>query len=337
MTEITTIGLDLAKRFFQVHGVDAAGRVVLKRQLKRDQVVPFFSKLKPCLIGIEACGTSHYWAHTLQALGHEVRLIPPAYAKVYVRRNKTDPADAAAICEAVSRPSMRFVPVKSAAEQAQAAIHQLREGLVRQHTQLINQIRAHMAEFGLVIRQGPAHVAELLTRLDTADSPVPTLLHPLLRSMHALLEAVDAQIEELDNTIKLQMKTCERTKRLATIPGVGPLIASALMARVIQPERFSSGRDLSAWIGLVPKQNSSGGTVRLGRISKQGDEYLRRLLVSGAQAVLLSKRAKTDPWLVRLLATKPRAVAAVAVANKIARIAWAVMTRGTSYRQPAAT
>ena len=336
MREITTIGLDLAKRVFQVHAIDAAGAVVTRRQLRRRQVVPFFAKLPGCLIGLEACGTAHHWGRTLQALGHEVRLIPPAYAKAYVRRNKTDPADAEAICEAVSRPSMRFVPIKSEADQAMAAVHRVRERLIAQRTQMINMLRGQMSEFGKVVAQGPQHVNELIAELIEPQS-VPEPLRQVLLGLVRLLAVLREQIAALDRQILAWHRSNECSRRLAGIDGFGPILSSAMAVRVQQPERFGGGRDLSAWIGLVPRQNSSGGKVRLGAISKKGDVYLRRLLINGAQAVLNSKRAKQDPWIARLLETKPRLVAAVALANKMARIAWALLVRGTDFRRaPAA-
>jgi len=336
MSEITTIGLDLAKRVFQVHAVDAAGAVATRRQLRRRQVVPFFAKLPRCLIGLEACGTAHHWGRTLQALGHEVRLIPPAYAKAYVRRNKTDPADAEAICEAVSRPSMRFVPIKSEADQAMAAVHRVRERLIAQRTQMINMLRGQMSEFGKVVAQGPQHVKELVAELLKPES-VPEPLRQVLLGLVRLLAALREQIAVLDKQILSWHRRNECSRRLVGIDGFGPILSSAMAVRVQQPERFRCGRDLSAWIGLVPRQNSSGGKIRLGAISKKGDVYLRRLLINGAQAVLNSKRAKQDPWIARLLQTKPRLVAAVALANKMARIAWAVMVRGTDFRRAPAT
>ena len=335
MMKITTIGLDLAKRVFQVHGNHAAGAVVLRRQLKRRQVAAFFAKLPPCLIGIEACGTGHHWGRTLQGLGHQVRLIPPAYAKAYVRRNKTDPADAEAICEAVSRPSMRFVPIKSETDQAMAAVHRVRERLIAQRTQMINMLRGQMAEFGQVVAKGPQHVKELVAALAEPES-VPEPLRQMLLGVARLLVALKDQIAVLDKEILAWHRNNAPSCRLATIAGYGPILSSAMAVRVQQPERFRCGRDLSAWIGLVPKQNSSGGKIRLGAISKQGDVYLRRLLINGAQAVLNSKRAKDDPWIARLLQTKPRLVVAVALANKMARIAWAVMVRGTDFRRATA-
>ena len=295
--KITTIGLDLAKQVFQVHGVDAAGAVVLRRQLKRRQVAAFFAKLPPCLIGMEACGTAHHWARTLQGLGHQVRLIPPAYAKAYVRRNKTDPADAEAICEAVSRPSMRFVPLKSEAGQAMTALHRVRERLIAQRTMLINTLRGHMAEFGIVVATGPQHVKELVAKLVEPQS-LPEPLRPALLGLVRLLAALGEQIAALDKQLVSWHRDNPRSRQLAGIDGFGPILASAMSVRVQHPERFRCARDLAAWIGLVPRQNSSGGKIRLGPISKQGDVYLRRLLVNGAMAVLNSKRAKTDPWIV---------------------------------------
>ena len=328
MGQVTTIGVDIAKRVFQVHGVDDSGAVVLRRQLKRRQVEPFFAKLPGCLIGLEACGTAHHWGRQLRRLGHDVRLVPAAYAKAYVQRNKTDPADAAAICEAVSRPRMRFVPIKSEAEQAVASVHRVRERLIGQRTMLLNGLRAQMSEFGIVAARGAGHVRELLGRLDE----VPAMLRPALLGLARLLAGLEREIAALEEQLLEWHRNNELSRRLASIPGLGPITSSALAARVVQPQRFASARDFSAWLGLVPRQNSSGGKIRLGGISKKGDGYLRRLLVNGAQALLNSKRAKTDPWIARLLATKPRLVAAVALANKLARIAWAVMVTNTTFR-----
>jgi transposase len=285
---VITIGFDLAKTVFQVHGVDRQGAVVLRRQLRRQHVERFFAKLPPCLVGMEACGTAHHWARRLRELGHEVRLIPPAYAKAYVRRNKTDAADAAAICEAVGRPSMSFVPVKSVAQQAIASVHRVREALVQQRTKLANMIRGQMAEFGIVVRRGMSHVAELLARL-AEPGAVPEMLRRMLLGLGEALAMTDQQIKAADREILSWHKENECSQRLASIPGFGPIASSAMAARVVQPTRFKSGRYFAAWLGLVPKQASSGGKVRLGGISKRGDVYLRRLLVNGAQSVLIGR------------------------------------------------
>lgn len=340
MSEITTIGLDLAKRVFQVHGVDGDGVVILRRQLKRRQVEGFFAKLPRCLVGVEACGTAHHWGRRLRELGHDVRLIPAAYAKAYVRRNKTDPADAEAICEAVSRPSMRFVVpgldpgIKSEAEQAIASVHRVRDRLIGQRTMLLNALRAQMAEFGMVAAAGPGHIRELVVRLGEPDS-LPAMLREALLGLVRLLDALEREIAAVDKQLLAWHRESEVSRRLASIPGLGPITSSALAARVLQPERFRRARDFAAWLGLVPRQNSSGGKIRLGAISKKGDGYLRRLLVNGAQAVLNSKRARTDPWIKRLIEHKPRLVAAVALANKLARIVWAVMVGNTPFRAAA--
>jgi len=334
--EITTVGLDLAKHVFQVHGVDAAGNVVLRRRLRRAQVHAFFAGLKPCLVGMEACATAHFWARQLRSLGHEVRLMPAQYVKAYLRRGKNDAADAAAICEAVTRPSMRFVPVKGEAQQAALMLHRVRDLLVRQRTQLINAIRGHPAEFGIVEAQGPWNVARLLAGMDEAAG-LPELARELVRVLAGQLEEAEGRIAEVDARILARHKADAVSRRLATIPGIGPLAATAIAATVPDPAAFRGGREFAAWLGLVPRQNSTGGKARLGRISRQGDAYIRRLLVIGAQSVLrCSKAARSDPWLQRLLAKRPRLVVAVALANKTARIAWAVMARGTAYGTAAA-
>jgi transposase len=338
MEKITTIGLDLAKHVFQVHGIDQGDRVVVRRQLRRGQVLTFFASLPPCLVGIEACATAHHWARELIALGHDVRLMPPQYVKAYVKRNKTDAADAEAICEAVRRPSMRFVPVKTVDQQAVLMLHRGRELLVRQRTMAINALRGHLAEFGMVAPLGPNRVAELIAVVrDDNDQRVPDAARPVLLAFAAQIEALHAQVVDLERRIKAWHITNPVSRRLASIPGVGPIIASAIVATVADPGVFRSGREFAAWLGLVPRQNSTGGKARLGGISKRGDGYIRHLLVTGAHAVLLRyKPARLDPWLDGLLRRRPRMVVAVAVANKIARVAWALMHRDEQYRSAAA-
>ncbi|MGE0701861.1 MAG: IS110 family transposase [Hyphomicrobiaceae bacterium] len=337
--QISTIGIDLAKNVFQLHGVDAQGKVVLVRQLRRGQMIAFLAKLPPCLIGMEACATSHHWAREIRKLGHEVKLIPPSYVKAYVKRQKNDAADAAAICEAVTRPSMRFVPVKSVEQQSTLAIHRTRNLLISQRTQLINALRAHLAELGVVAEKGRDGLARLIAILkdEATLQLLPAAMLHALRAMVAGLAALQTQIAELDRSIRDQHRTSDVSRRLKTIPSIGLLGATALTATITDPGAFKSGRDLAAWIGLVPRQNSTGGKERLGGISKQGDRYLRRLLVAGATAVVQHARRQPEkyPWITKLLARKPAKVVAIAVANKTARIAWAIMTRGGTYRSPA--
>src|ERR1700750_2246583 len=273
--EITTVGLDLAKRVFQVHGSDGAGQVVVRKALRRAQVLPFFSKLPPCLVGIEACGTSHHWARELIKLGHDVRLMPPAYVKAYVKRGKTDAADAEAICEAVSRPSMRFVPLKSAEQQSTLMLHRSRDLLVRQRTMLVNAIRGHFAEFGIVAPQGVRRVGELAALLIEEDATtLPPLARQALRVLLAQLQALDDQIANLEAAVIASHRDNEASRGLASIPGVGPITASAIVASVANAHQFKSARHFAAWLGLTPRSHSTGGKERLGGISKQGDPYL---------------------------------------------------------------
>ncbi len=339
MKEVTTIGLDLAKNVFQVHGVAGSGETVIRRQLRRRQVLPLFKKLPPCLIGVEACATSHHWARELQALGHEARIMPANYVKPYVKRNKNDAADAEAICEAVTRPTMRFVAIKSPERQSLRKVHRTRSLRVRQHTMLVNAIRAHLAEFGVVAPVGRRGVTALLTIIsDREDERLPVLARTCLESLVAALTTVEREVASNERRIHLWHRSSEISRRLETIPGIGPIIATALIASVSDPSVFKSGRELAAWIGLVPRQNSTGGKERLGRISKQGDPYLRWLLVAGAMSVIRHGRKTAfanNPWLGDLLHRKPTKVAAVAMANKTARTAWAVLATGEAYRRPA--
>ena len=323
MSEITTIGLDLAKNVFQVHGVDETGTVVVVKQLRRGQVIGFFASLPQCLIGMEACATAHHWARELAALGHAVRLMPPQYVKAYVKRNKNDAADAAAICEAVKRPSMRFVPVKTIEQQSALLMHRARDLLIRQRTMLVNALRGHMAEFGLVEAQGLHKVAALITIvMDESDRRIPDMARQALKMITDQISDLQTRISALETQVLAWHKNNPVSQRLATIPGVGPIIATAIAATVADAGVFRSGREFAAWLGLVPRQNSTGGKARLGGISKRGNSYLRRLLVNSAHTVLLcSKAAKADPWIISLRGRKPRLVVAVALANKTARVA----------------
>ncbi len=332
---IVTIGLDLVKHAFQVHGVDETGRVVVRRQLRRDAVEDFFGSLPPCLVGMEACATAHHWARRLAALGHQVRLIPPTRVKAYVQRGKkNDATDAAAIAEAVTRPHMAFVPVKSEDQQAVLMLHRTRDLLVRQRTMLVNALRAHLAEFGIIAAQGRAKAGGLVAGL--ADAAIPELARIALRELAGQIEACDLRFAAVEKEIFDWHKTNEPSRNLATIPGIGPITASLLAATVTDPKAFKNGRQLAAWLGLVPRQNSSGGKDRLGGITKTGDRSIRRLLVIGATCVIRYARTKAPgeaDWLKALLDRKPARLVTVALANKMARIAWAVLTRGEVYRK----
>ena len=334
--QVTTIGIDLAKHVFQVHGVDEAGAVVVRQRLRRAQVTSFFAALGPCLIGMEACASAHHWARELSALGHEVRLMPPSYVKPYVRRGKNDATDAAAICEAVRRPSMRFVAVKTAEQQGALVLHRSRDLLVRQRTMLVNALRAHCAEFGHVAARGRAGLMRLLAAIEAGDlATLPEPTRGALSLLGAQLREVDARIKAVEREILAWHRASPASRRLASIPGIGPITASAFAATVGDARQFRSGRELAAWLGLVPRQNSTGGKARLGAISKQGDRYLRRLLVIGATAVLRHAKVRDragGAWLDALLQRRPARVATVALANKNARIAWALLVREEYYR-----
>lgn len=337
MGQVVTIGLDIAKSVFQVHGVDAEGVVVIRQKLARARLLPFFAKLAPCLVGIEACGASHHWARELISLGHEARLMPPSYVKAYLKRQKNDMADAEAICEAVTRPTMRFVPVKSPEQQSVMVLHRTRLALTRQRTQFSNAIHGHMAEFGLAAAIGREGLGKLVAViLDGADDRVPREARVCLAMLVDQLRLVNLQILETDRLIRTNARATEVGRRLMEIPGVGPLLASAMVAAVADPAAFKTGRNLAAWIGLVPRQNSSGGKERLGGITKQGDRYLRQMLVVGALAVVryAQRNGTRRPWLLQLLARRTPKVAAVALANKNAWMIWAIMTSGERYREP---
>ena len=337
MGEVITIGLDIAKHIFQVHGVDETGEAVLRRRLRRSDVLLFFERLAPCLVGIEACATGHHWARQLQALGHDVRLMPASYVKPYVKRQKNDAADAEAICEAVTRPTMRFVPIKTVEQQGVLMVHRARELLIRQRTMTINALRAHLAEIGIVARQGTAGAQFLMDLVDDDDGAfLPEAVRSALMPLVRQIEELDEQVTKLDQQIACSHRKSEVSLRLATIPGIGPVTASAIAATVTDASLFRSGRELSAWLGLVPRQNSSGGKERLGRITKKGDPYIRRLLVVGALSAIRvhRKNPHSMPWIGQLCERKPQKLVAVALANKMARIVWALLTSGERYRAP---
>jgi len=330
MGEVIRIGLDTSKHVFQAHGVDGSERVVVSRQLSRGQVQKFFAALAPTAVGLEACGASHYWARVLLELGHEVRLLPPQYVKAYVKRGKNDRIDAEAICEAMSRPSMRFVPVKSADEQAAAMLLSVRDLLVKQRTMLVNAIRSHAAEFGVIGAKGVGRIAEVLAR---SRESLPKLAWDLLAILAGQLEVTEIQLAHTDKQLKAWHRENERSQRLATIPGIGPVGAMTTVLRVPDPTVFRSGRHFASWIGLTPRERSTAGRQRLGKISREGDEALRRLLVVGATSVIkLAQRGRGPAWLLALLKRRPAKVVAVALANKMARIAWAMMVSGQVYR-----
>lgn len=338
--KLKRVGLDLAKRVFQVHGVDAGERPAVKKSLTRKGLRGFFAQLEPTVIGMEACGSAHYWARELSALGHEVRLISPQFVKPYVKGNKNDANDAEAICEAISRPGMRFVATKNVEQQAMQSVHRVRSRVVRARTALVNEIRGLLAEFGIVIgRTGVSAVRSALPDvLEDGENGLPGSLRELLGGLYEELQAADARVRTLDAQLKAHGEVDERVKRLQQLGGVGPVVASALVAGIGDGRQFKSGRDLSAWLGIVPRQHGSGGKAGLGGISKRGDTYLRTLLIHGARAVVNASARKTDrrsTWINGLVQRRNRNIATVAVANKNARIIWAMLTRGEDYRAAA--
>ncbi|MFX0547557.1 IS110 family transposase [Roseovarius sp. S1116L3] len=338
MSEIITVGLDLAKNVFQAHGADGSGRAVLRKKLRRAQVLEFFSQLPRCVVAMEACGGSHFWGREIGKLGHEVRVIPPAYVTPFVKRQKNDAADAEAICEAALRPTMRFVPVKSEETQGAAMVFRVRELLIRQRTQAINALRGHLSEFGQVVPQGAANATKLIAIIEDPECDLPSDAIPTLKVLVAALTQLEAEIGKLDTEIARRAKENELARRLMTVPGIGPLIATAIATLAPPPETFRKARDFAAWLGLTPRQHSSGGKQRLGATTKMGERSLRRLLIIGANSVIIKRHthaaAQPGTWLGGMLSRKPPMLVRVALANKTARIVWALMARGGVYQSP---
>ena len=339
MEEVSIIGIDLAKRSFQVHGAKADGSVAYRRKLGRGKLLSFLASQPPCTVAMEACASAHYWGREIVALGHEVRLLPPIYVKPFVKRQKNDQADAEAITEAAQRPTMHFVAVKSEAQQAQGMLFHTRDLLVRQRTQTINALRGHLAEYGVVAPQGRARIRQLAGTLEDGNCGLPEAVVELGRLLLGRIGELDDKIDGLDRKLRKSARECEETARLMTIPGIGPITAMALQAFAPPMESFRRGRDFSAWLGLVPRQHTTGGKPRLGRISKMGQRDLRRLLIMGAMAVVqhaIRRGEITDPWLAGMLARKPKMLVAVALANRTARMVWALTTKKETYRVRAA-
>ena len=339
MFEVSIIGLDLAKNVFQIHGADASGTVLFRKKLRREQVLKFIAAQPTCTVAMEACASSHYWGREIARLGHAVRLIAPGYVKPFVKRQKNDASDAEAICEAAQRPTMRFVAVKSEEQQAAAVVFRARDLLVRQRTQTINALRGHLAEFGVIAAQGLSHVAKLVSAIDDHDTDIPELARPILRLLVEQLRSLDERVALLDRELARRAREDAEAKRLMTIPGIGPITATALVALAPPAPAFKRGRDFAAWLGLTPLQRSTGGKQKLGETSRMGERTLRRLLIIGASAAVrwaMRKGSTADPWLTRMLARKPPMLVIVALANKMARIVWALMARGGAYRVPAA-
>jgi transposase len=338
MSEVSTIGLDLAKNVFQVHGANASGAVVFRKRLRRDGVLKLLAAQPACTVAMEACASSHHWGREITKLGHEVRLIAPDYVKPFVKRQKNDAADAEAICEATQRPTMRFVAVKGEEQQAGAVVFRARDLFVRQRTQIINAIRGHLAEFGMVVANGPFHVAKLVAAIEDNHTGIPAMARPILRLLADQLRSLGERVVVLDRELARRAREDEEAKRLTTIPGIGPITATALVALAPAAQAFKRGRDFAAWLGLTPLQRSTGGKQKLGETSRMGERTLRRLLIIGASATVrwaMRKGSTTQPWLARMLSRKPPMLVIVALANKMARIAWALMARGGTYRAPA--
>ena len=338
MSEVTTIGLDIAKQVFHAHGADAKGAMVFSRRVTRAKLIQFFASQPRCVVAMEACAGAHHWGRELQRLGHEVRLIAPAYVKPFVKRQKNDAADAEAICESAQRPTMRFVTVKSERQQASAAVFRARDLFVRQRTQFINALRGLLAEHGWVAPKGLFH-ARSMAQIEDPSCSLPQGARDVFLAMIASIKALDQQIVVLDREITQRAKEDPAARRLMTIPGIGPITATALLALAPPPENFRKGRDFAAWLGLTPRQRSTGGKQKLGAISKMGERTLRRLLIIGSAAVVLHAARRGAPrgsWLEQMMARKPRMLVTVALANKTARIVWAVLASGEDYRAPVA-
>jgi len=332
--KLTTVGIDLAKQVFQVHGIDEHGKVLVKKQLRRDQMTTFFVNLPPCLVGMEACGSAHYWARKLQAMGHTVRLMAPQFVKPYVKTNKNDAADAEAICEAVSRPNMRFVPIKNIEQQAVLALHRVRQSFVKARTAQANQIRGLLGEFGLVVPQGIGYIATRVPELiEDAENELPGSFRLLVQRLLDHLKELGQQVEELEAQIQAWHRNSDLSTKLAQVPGIGPITASALVASIGDARNFEGGRQLAAWLGLVPRQHSSGGKSNLLGMSKRGDSYLRTLLIHGARSVIYRAGQKAGPcsWINAVVQRRNKNVAAVALANKNARIVWALLAHDRRY------